>query len=100
MQHSIQIHTAPLIRNFATLLDDASIQVTTKLGTQTLVRAAFKSTTFPSDSEQQLNFLKELIDRASPGAIDLLQEVAGRCLEDQLAAVRQLMAGSATPLNS
>ena len=99
MQNSIQIHTAPLIRNFATLLDDASIQVTTKLGTQTLVRAAFKCTTFPSESDQQLSFLKEQVDRANPGAIDLLQGVAGRCLEDQLTAVRQPIAGSATRLN-
>ncbi|MGP0171057.1 hypothetical protein ACSVIJ_04165 [Pseudomonas sp. NCHU5208] len=99
MQNSIQIHTAPLIRNFATLLDDASIQVTTKLGTETLVRAEFKCTTFPSDTNQQLNFLKEQVDRANPGAIDLLRGVAGRCLEDQLDAVRQLIAGSGTHLN-
>ena len=98
---SLQIQTAPLIRNFATRIDDACIQVTTKLGTQTLVRAEFERSTFPTESEQQMSFLKELIGRTSPGAIDLLQDVAARCIEDQCAAVRKLIShGSGTSLNS
>lgn len=98
---SIQINTAPLIRNFATQIDNGRIQVTTKLGTQTLVRAAFARATFPSDEDLQTAFLADLVSRASPGATALLKDIAEQCIADQCAAVRQLISdGSGTRLNS
>lgn len=98
---SIQINTAPLIRNFATQIDDGCIQVTTKLGTQTLVRAAFARSTFPSEADLQPAFLADLISRTSPGGVALLKDIAERCIEDQCTAIRQLLGdGSATRLHS
>jgi hypothetical protein len=98
---SIQINTAPLIRNFATQIDNGRIQVTTKLGTQTLVRAAFARATFPSDVDLQTAFLADLVSRASPGATALLKDIAEQCIADQCAAVRQLISDdSGTRLNS
>ena len=90
--NSYQIHTAPLVRNFATRIDESCVQVTTKLGTQTLVRANFMSSSFPDEVEGQIDFLQQLIRASNPGALDLLQEVAVRCLEDARSAVATLLA--------
>ncbi|MCK1788668.1 hypothetical protein [Pseudomonas violetae] len=94
---SIQINTSPLLRNFATLITPTSIQVSTKLGTQTLVRAEFTAANYPPTSEQQLQFLMELISRTNPGALDLLKDVASRCIHDQQRAIGSLIGnGSGT----
>ncbi|MBM5458927.1 hypothetical protein H8F21_15275 [Pseudomonas sp. P66] len=95
---SSQINTSPLLRNFATLITTTSIQVSTKLGSQTVLRAEFSPSTYPDNADQQLMFLSELIARTNPGALDLLKDVAERCIDDQRKAIANLMgSGSATP---
>jgi hypothetical protein len=98
---SSQIRTSPLIRNFATRIDETCIQVTTKLGSQTVVRADFIPGTFPSESELQHDFLMDLIARENPHAIEILKDMAGRCIEDQATAIREILAvASGTHLTS
>ncbi|WP_440788512.1 hypothetical protein [Pseudomonas aeruginosa] len=46
---SFQITTSPLLRQFATRLDPQTIQVTTKLGVATIIRADFDPVSFPAD---------------------------------------------------
>lgn len=89
---SVQIITSPLLRNFATRMPNERIQVSTKLGSQTLVRVDFLPASYPDSSEQQLDFLMELISSSSPGALDLLKDVAAKCVEDQRKAIGSLMA--------
>lgn len=88
---SSQINTSPLLRNFATRMPDKRIQVSTKLGTQTLVRVDFPPSTYPDNCDQQLVFLQDLILRANPEAFDLLRDVAARCIDDQRKAIGNLM---------
>ncbi|WP_137188005.1 hypothetical protein [Pseudomonas asiatica] len=88
---SIQVNTSPLLRNFATLISDTSIQVSTKLGTQTVLRAEFPPATYPATSDLQLQFLIDLIDRTNPGALALLKDVAQQCIDDQRRAIANLM---------
>lgn len=88
---SVQINTSPLLRNFATRMPDKRIQVSTKLGTQTLLRVDFPLATYPETSTQQLEFLLELISRTNPAALDLLSDVASRCIDDQRRAISNLM---------
>jgi hypothetical protein len=96
---SSQVRTSPLIRNFATRLADTRIQVTTKLGSQTLARADFVPGTFPTDADLQHDFLMDLMVRVNPGAIGILKEMADRCIDDQAAAIREILEdGSGTPL--
>ncbi|MHC5195154.1 hypothetical protein ACYSUW_15465 [Pseudomonas frederiksbergensis] len=98
---SSQVRTTPLLRNFATRLDDARIQVTTKLGSQTVVRADFIPTLFPSDAILQHDFLMELALRTNPGAIGILKDMADRCIDDQATAVREILEdGSGTRLSN
>nr|WP_011923267.1 hypothetical protein [Pseudomonas fluorescens]CAM96501.1 hypothetical protein pQBR0469 [Pseudomonas fluorescens SBW25] len=88
---SVQINTSPLLRNFATLMPNTCIQVTTKMGPQTLLRAEFPPADYPVDSDQQLQFLLDLIATSNPGALDLIHEVASRCVEDQRTAIGNLL---------
>ncbi|MDF9779170.1 hypothetical protein [Pseudomonas baetica] len=88
---SSQVRTSPLLRNFATRLDDTRIQVTTKLGSQTVVRADFIPSLFPSEANLQHDFLMDLALRANPGAIGILKDMADRCIDDQATAVREIL---------
>lgn len=98
---SSQVRTSPLIRNFATRIGETCIQVTTKLGSQTVVRADFIPGEFPTDSVLQHDFLMELIERVNPNAISLLKDMADRCIQDQAVAVREILAvASGTHLSS
>lgn len=93
---SFQISTSPLLRQFATRLDPHTIQVTTKLGVATIIRADFDQKAFPSDQDLQEDFLRDLISRANPGASHLLDQSFDKCLGDQAKAVREVL-GSVTP---
>lgn len=53
---SFQITTSPLLRQFATRLDPQTIQVTTKLGVATIIRADFDPVSFPADEDLQEDF--------------------------------------------
>ncbi|AGL46122.1 MULTISPECIES: hypothetical protein [Pseudomonas] len=92
---SFQITTSPLLRQFATRLDPRTIQVTTKLGVATIIRADFDPVSFPADEDLQEDFLRDLINRANPGALELLNQSLGKCLGDQAKAIRQVL-GSGT----
>lgn len=93
--NSAQVQTSPTLRNFATRISETNIQVTTKLGGQTLVRANFPPSSYPEEAERQLEFLHQLITQTNPGALDFLQEVAGRCLEDTRTALSKILAAPA-----
>lgn len=93
---SFQISTSPLLRQFATRLDPQTIQVTTKLGVATIIRADFDQKAVPSDQDLQEDFLRDLISRANPGASHLLDQSFDKCLGDQAKAVREVL-GSVTP---
>lgn len=88
---SVQIQTAPLVRNFAIPLAGSAVQVCTKLGPLTVMRATFDLKNYPIDAEEQRQFLTELVCRSNPAAIDLLQDTACRCIEDQQRAIEVLM---------
>lgn len=94
---SVQINTSPLLRNFATLMPNACIQVTTKMGPQTLLKAEFPPDEYPVDSDLQLQFLLDLIAASNPVVLDLIREVASRCVEDQRKAIGDLLSSPATP---
>ncbi|MBM3105682.1 hypothetical protein IIE18_11075 [Pseudomonas sp. V1] len=96
---SIQISTSPLLRQFATRIDPQTIQLTTKLGVATIIRADFAPDAFPSDVDLQADFLRDLITRANPGALDLLEQSINQCLGDQARAIRAVL-GSATGQSS
>ncbi|HHH9441227.1 TPA: hypothetical protein ACP32N_003164 [Pseudomonas aeruginosa] len=95
---SIQITTSPLLRQFATRIDLHTIQVTTKLGVATIIRADFDQGAFPSDQDLQEDFLRDLISRANPGAPVLLNQSFDKCLGDQAKAVREMLASGTTRL--
>ncbi|OEC65663.1 hypothetical protein PVE_R2G0236 [Pseudomonas veronii 1YdBTEX2] len=94
---SVQINTSPLLRNFATLMPNTRIQVTTKIGPQTLLKTEFPPDEYPVDSELQLKFLLDLIATSNPGALDLIREVASRCVEDQRTAIGDLLRSATAP---
>jgi len=85
-----QIRSPSALRQFA-IRAGAQIEVSTKLGPQTLLRARFDEVDFPSDEELQASFLRSLIARVTPGALAVLDENAGSCLEDQARAVRAVI---------
>lgn len=94
---SAQVITSPVLRQFA-VAAGLSIEVSTKLGHRTLVRATFLPGDFPSDEELQTSFLKSLADRACPGALDILDSNMTQCLEDQAQAVRTVIQAISTTL--
>lgn len=88
---SSQILTTTLLRQYATSCPGDRIQVSTKLGTVTLVRADFPQANFPTDEVLQAAFLRDLMEQANPCALSVLKGSAGQCLEDQARAVRQVI---------
>lgn len=88
---SAQVSTAPLVRNFAIVMPDARIQVCTKLGSITLVRADFPSTSYPTDDELQRSFLTSLMAQANPQALGILNGVAAACIKGQQQAIQKVM---------
>jgi hypothetical protein len=85
-----KVLTSPVLRQFA-VMSGSSIEVSTKLGPQTLVRATFDQNEFPSEEELQTSFLNTLVRKACPGALNILEASALKCLEDQAAAVRKVI---------
>lgn len=85
-----QVRSISALRQFA-IRAGSQIEVSTKLGPQTLLRARFDEADFPSNEELQASFLRSLIARVTPGALAVLNENAGSCLEDQARAVRAVI---------
>jgi hypothetical protein len=88
---SIQVTTSPLLKQFATVLSEDELALTSKLGTNTISRVRFKSLAFPADEAEQLNFVEELIDGQHPEAKGVLKGMFPACVRDQARAVRELL---------
>jgi hypothetical protein len=92
MANSIQIRTSPLLRQFATEIRPGMIEVTTKLGPETLSRATFATVDYPSELDQREPFLRTLALRANPQFPGILQDKVDLCIEGQAQAVQQVLA--------
>ena len=92
MANSFQIRTTALLRQFATAIGPDMIEVSTKLGPQTLCRATFAIVEYPTESEQREVFLQSLALRANPEYPTILKDKVNLCIEGQAQAVEQLLA--------
>lgn len=92
MANSFQIRTTPLLRQFATEIGPGMIEVTTKLGPETLSRATFASVEYPAELDQREPFLRTLALRANPQYPTILKDKVDLCIEGQAQAVEQVLA--------
>lgn len=93
MAISSQIRTTPLLRQFALVLADGIIEVTTKLGPQTLSRATFSTIEYPASKDERAPFLEALAIKANPQLHSILQDQTSLCIADQVQAVEKVLAG-------
>jgi hypothetical protein len=89
---SKQITTSPTLKQFATLLNDDELIVTSKLGTATVSRVKFKQMEYPSQSDEQATFIRERVLQFYPVADRILGEMFEQCISDQAKAVSELLA--------
>lgn len=89
---SVQIITSPVLRQFATIVGEGELAVTTKLGSSTVSRVKFKRMDFPSNPGEQVKFIQGRIANEYPTAETMLAGMFMRCIEDQIGAVNQLIA--------
>lgn len=89
---SVQVATTSLLRQFATEIAAGELAVTSKLGSSTVSRVKFKRLEFPAGHEEQLGFLKGLIELQHPTAPEILRTAYSACLSDQVKAVNSLLA--------
>lgn len=87
---SVQVITTPLLRQYATTLDEGIIEVATKLGTTTVSRSSFSIVDYPASAEDRKGFLRGLLN-GNPAALAVLQGVAEKCLSDQMVAVQRVI---------
>lgn len=88
---SVQVITTPLLRQYATTLDDGMIEIATKLGSTTVSRSSFSVVNYPASAEDRMDFLRGLLLNANPTALTVLQGVAEKCLSDQMEAVQRVI---------
>ncbi|WP_063340845.1 MULTISPECIES: hypothetical protein [Pseudomonas] len=93
MATSSQVRTTPLLRQFALVHADGMIEVTTKLGPQTLSRATFATIEYPARREDREPFLEALAIEANPQFPAILKEQVRICISDQAQAVENVLAG-------
>lgn len=88
---SVQVITTPLLRQYATTLDDGMIEIATKLGSTTVSRSSFSIVEYPSSAEDRKDFLMGLLLDGNPAALAVLQGSAEKCLNDQMTAVQRVI---------
>lgn len=88
---STQITTTALLKQFATMIDDDEVTLTSKLGTSTVSRVRFKSLNYPSTAEEQECFVRDLIESSYPKARQALQGMFEECISDQARAANTLL---------
>jgi len=88
---SKQVSTGPTLKQFATLVDDDVLVVTSKLGTSTLSRVRFKQLEYPVQRDEQRAFLRSRVLQEYPVAESVLGEMFEQCISDQAKAVSQLL---------
>lgn len=93
MAKSIQVRTTPLLRQFAIEVGDGMIEVTTKLGPQTLSRATFATVEYPVEPGLREPFLRSLALLANPQLPTILKDKVEICIADQVQAVERFLAG-------
>lgn len=92
MSMSKQVITGPTLRQFATVVEDDDLVVTSKLGPSTVSRVRFKRLAYPATSSEQAVFLKALVLTEYPVAMTILGKMFEQCIEDQAKAINQLLA--------
>ncbi len=89
---STQIITTTLLRQFATIVGDEEVSLTSKLGPSTVSRVRFKQMSFPAAEDDQIGFITELVEAQYPLARKSLQGMFEACISDQAKAVKELLA--------
>jgi len=92
MANNSQVRTTPLLRQFAVALSDGMIEITTKLGPQTLSRATFATVEYPPHKEDREPFLQALAIKANPQFSMILKDQMTLCIADQAQAVENILA--------
>lgn len=91
MSSSTQIITGPTLRQFATIVDDEDMIVTSKLGVSTLSRVRFKMVDFPSAPGDRADFIKERVLSEYPVVANVLGGMLDQCILDQARAIESLL---------
>jgi hypothetical protein len=93
MPTSSQIITGPTLRQFATIVDDDDLIVTSKLGPSTLSRVRFKVVDYPAVPADRTEFIREKVLQEFPVVANVLGGMLEQCIIDQARAVESLLEG-------
>lgn len=91
MSNSTQIITGPTLRQFATIVDDEDLIVTSKLGPSTLSRVRFKVIDYPTVPSEQTEFIRDKVLQEFPVVANVLGSMLEQCILDQAKAVESLL---------
>lgn len=91
MSNSTQIITGPTLRQFATIVDDEDLIVTSKLGTSTLSRVRFKLIDYPAVPSERAEFIRDKVLQEFPVVANVLGGMLEQCILDQAKAVESLL---------
>lgn len=89
--NSRQITTGPTLKQFATLLNENELEVTSKLGTSTISRVRFRQLDYPTQHDLQISFLRSCVQRDYPVAETILGCMFERCINDQAKVLAELL---------
>ncbi|KQW19975.1 MULTISPECIES: hypothetical protein [Pseudomonas] len=89
--NSRQITTGPTLKQFATLLNENELEVTSKLGTSTISRVRFRQLDYPTQHDLQISFLRSRVQRDYPVAETILGCMFERCINDQAKVLAELL---------
>jgi hypothetical protein len=91
MSNSSQIITGPTLRQFATIVDDEDLIVTSKLGPSTLSRVRFKVIDYPAAPSERTEFIRDKVLQEFPIVASVLGSMLEQCILDQAKAVENLL---------
>lgn len=91
MTNSMQVITGPTLRQFATLVENGELIVTSKLGSSTLSRVRFKKLQYPGSIGERTDFIKARVLQDFPVAATVLGGMFEQCISDQAKAVDTLL---------
>lgn len=88
---SKQISTGPTLKQFATLLQQDEVEVTSKLGTATISRVRFRQLDLPSSPTDRVDFIRSAVMREYPNAQGVLGCMFDLCISDQAQVLSELI---------
>lgn len=93
MASSTQVITGPALKQFATLIGEDELVLTSKLGNATLSRVRFSRSDYPESRPERQGFIRDIVIRNYPKAALVLSTLFDNCIRDQELAVDKLLGG-------